>query len=85
MVAGAGATGEEAAGGEPFRLTYRLHWDERGLCRRAALESVKAGETTSLTLEADGAGHWRGRHGEHLAHLDGCLDVDIRRVGPGAP
>lgn len=62
---------------EPFRLTYRLRWDERGLLRRADLETRKDGRTRSLQLRVDDAGQWRGKDDEHLGHLDDCVDIDI--------
>jgi hypothetical protein len=63
--------------GEPFRLTYRLQWDDAGCLRQAELEAMKGHEVRSLALRADGRGHWRDSRGEHLAHLDGCIDIDI--------
>lgn len=62
---------------QPFRLTYRLQWDERGIVRRAELEARTGGQARSLRLEVDGSGRWRGAHGEHVADLDGCVDIDI--------
>ncbi len=62
---------------EPFRLTYALRWDERGLLRRADLETRKGGRSWSLHLRVDDAGRWLGAHAEHLGHLDGCVDIDI--------
>ena len=63
--------------GEPFRLAYRLRWDDRGLLRQADLETLKGTRATSLMLQADGCGRWLDQQGEHLSHLDGCIDIDI--------
>ena len=66
-----------AEDGTPFRLIYRLAWDELGLIREADL-AVKTGlEQRSLLLRSDGNGHWRHAHGDRLADLDGCIDIDI--------
>lgn len=63
--------------GVPFRLTYRLRWDDRGLLRRAEMKTRKGAQVRSLSLRVDDAGRWTGRHGEPLDHLDGCVDIDI--------
>jgi uncharacterized protein len=61
----------------PFRLTYRLTWDE--LWRPCDAELVVATErsTRSLSLQTDGQGHWRHGDGRTIDDLDGCVDVDI--------
>jgi len=63
--------------GIPFRLTYRLGWDERGRLQQADLEARKGAQVTSLGLRSDGEGHWSSPQGERLHHLDGCIDIDI--------
>jgi len=63
--------------GEPFRLTYQLRWDDRGLLRRADLQARKGSNVRSLSMSVDDGGRWLGEHGEHLNHLDGCADIDI--------
>ena len=63
--------------GEPFRLAYRLRWDDAGLLQQAALEASKNLQVRSLSLQTDGRGRWRNSLGEHLSHLDGCIDIDI--------
>ena len=63
--------------GEPFRLVYRLRWDDAGLVRQAELEASKSHQVRSLSLQTDGRGRWSGSLGEHLSHLDGCNDIDI--------
>ncbi len=64
--------------GVPFRLTYRLHWDEPAcVLRRAELSARKGSQARSLSLSIDDAGRWLGRAGEHLDPLDGCVDIDI--------
>lgn len=61
----------------PFRLTYRLTWDESWRLREAKL--VVAGESSSrsLNLQTDGEGHWRHGDGQAIDELDGCVDIDI--------
>lgn len=66
-----------AEDGEPFRLLYRLCWDDSGLLQQAALETSKGMQTRSLSLQADGRGRWSSSQGQHIAHLDGCVDIDI--------
>lgn len=61
----------------PFRLTYRLTWDEAWRLRDAELVAVTAHVTRSLRLQTDGQGHWRYGDGRAIAELDGCLDIDI--------
>jgi hypothetical protein len=63
--------------GEPFRLTYRLHWNGGGLLQQAQLAAAKGTQTRSLSLHADGRGRWHDGQGVHLPHLDGCIDIDI--------
>lgn len=63
--------------GVPFRLAYRLRWDDAGLLREADLEAVKGERTRTLSLRADGRGRWWHADGAAIAHLDGCLDIDI--------
>lgn len=61
----------------PFRLTYRLHWDESWRLRDAELVLATGHSTRTLNLQTDGDGHWRHRDGLAIDELDGCLDIDI--------
>jgi hypothetical protein len=61
----------------PFRLTYRLRWDESWRVREAGLVVVTERATRTLDLQADGQGHWRHGDGRALDDLDGCVDLDI--------
>lgn len=61
----------------PFRLIYQLHWNDCHLLRRADLKVHKGSRLQSLSLCVDDSGCWRDEHGEHLVHLDGCVDIDI--------
>lgn len=60
-----------------FCLRYFLAWGEDGLLREADLHVDAATGSASLRLQTDGAGHWMDANGSHLAHLDGCQDIDI--------
>ena len=61
----------------PFRLTYRLNWDDSWQLRDAELDLTTERSTRSLTLHTDGQGHWRDGDARSLAELDGCRDIDI--------
>jgi hypothetical protein len=61
----------------PFRLTYRLTWDEAWRLRDADLVVATEGFTRWLSLQTDGQGHWRHGDGQPIDELDGCLDIDI--------
>jgi len=61
----------------PFRLTYRLSWDELWRLRDAKLVVATERSTRSLNLQTDGQGHWRHGDGRTIDDLDGCVDVDI--------
>jgi uncharacterized protein len=63
--------------GGPFRLAYRLVWDEFWRIQEAELLLATERATRSLNLQTDGQGHWRHRDGDPIAELDGCLDIDI--------
>jgi len=64
-------------GGRPFRLSYRLQWDEAWRLRRATLQSLGPHGQRSLILESDGHGRWRDGQGRTREDLDGCVDIDI--------
>jgi hypothetical protein len=61
----------------PFRLAYRLTWDESWRLRGAELVVATERSTRSLSLQADGLGHWRDGDGRPIDELDGCMDIDI--------
>jgi hypothetical protein len=61
----------------PFRLTYRLIWDELWRVREAELVVTTESFNRSLFLKTDGRGHWRHADGPAIPELDGCIDVDI--------
>ena len=61
----------------PFRLTYRLTWDESWRLREADLVVMKEHSTISLNLRTDGRGRWRDGGGRAIDELDGCVDIDI--------
>ncbi|MDX5445055.1 MAG: putative glycolipid-binding domain-containing protein [Zoogloeaceae bacterium] len=63
--------------GIPFRMAYRLHWDDHHVLRQADLTAHKGSRSRSLSLRVDGAGRWLGGDGQHLDFLDGCIDIDI--------
>jgi hypothetical protein len=61
----------------PFRLSYRLTWDERWQLGDAELVVATERGVQSLSLRTDGHGHWRHGDGRVRDDLDGCRDVDI--------
>lgn len=62
--------------GTPYRLIYRVEWDE-GWRTRTVRARVRGAELDrSLALVADGEGHW-ARDGVVAPELEGCIDVDI--------
>jgi hypothetical protein len=61
----------------PFRLAYRLTWDESWQLRDAELVVATERSTRSLSLQTDGRGHWRHGDGRAIDELDGCMDIDI--------
>lgn len=61
----------------PFRLVYRLRWNDQWQLRAAEFSLAIEGSTRSLGLQTDGNGHWQDSLGQALAELDGCLDIDI--------
>jgi uncharacterized protein len=63
--------------GRPFRLTFRLTWDESWRLRDARLAVATERFTRSLSLRADGRRHWRHEDGRAIPALDGCTDIDI--------
>jgi len=66
---------DESAG--PFRLTYRLHWDETWQIRDAELVVTTEQATRSLSLHTEGDGQWLDQDGRVIADLQGCRDIDI--------
>ena len=63
--------------GHPFRLAYRLAWNEAWRLRDAELVVTAEHGTGRLHLRTDGAGRWRDGAGRALSSVDGCLDIDI--------
>jgi hypothetical protein len=63
--------------GAPFRLAYRLTWDDAWRLHDADLFVAAEGSTRSLDLRTDGEGRWRTRDGSPIDELDGCIDIDI--------
>ena len=63
--------------GAPFRLAYRLTWDDAWRLHHADLFVAIEDSTRSLDLRTDGEGRWRTRDGSPIDELDGCIDIDI--------
>lgn len=61
----------------PFRLVYRLGWDDAWQLRDAELSVATERATLSLSLRTDGQGRWRHADGRPIDALDGCIDIDI--------
>lgn len=62
--------------GTTWAVEYALQVDAAWATRSARIRGRSAAGLRSVLLEADGAGHWRA-DGQHVPHLDGCLDVDL--------
>jgi uncharacterized protein len=62
--------------GEAWAVAYKIALDHRWTTRSAHVTSRTASGRHEITVEADGAGHWRV-NGHPAPHLDGCLDVDL--------
>lgn len=62
---------------DPFRLAYRLTWDESWRLRDAELVVATECSTRSLNPRTDGKGHWRHADGRSIEELEGCVDIDI--------
>jgi len=62
--------------GTPYRLAYRVEWDDRWRTRAVRARVRGAALERSLLLAADGEGHWT-RDGVVAPELEGCVDVDI--------
>jgi hypothetical protein len=82
--------------GVTWAVEYSIDLDGTGATRGARIRGRAAAGSSSVLLEADGAGRWLVG-GVPAPHLDGCLDVDlessavtnalpVRRMGlaPGA-
>lgn len=61
----------------PFRLAYRLAWDDSWRLRDAELVVLMEQSRRSLKLQTDGRGAWRDGDGRLIPHLEGCMDIDI--------
>lgn len=61
----------------PFRLTYRLSWDDAWRLRAADLLVATERAACSLRLQTDGQGRWQDGNGRAIDALTGCVDVDI--------
>jgi uncharacterized protein len=63
----------------PARAGYQLECDADGRVRSLRVSVTTGQGTRSMTLDADGDGHWQ-RDGQPQPALDGCIDVDINRT-----
>lgn len=61
----------------PFRLRYRLGWDDDWCLRTAEIAVEDESGRRQLSLGSDGKGHWQDGDGQALPKLDGCFDIDI--------
>jgi uncharacterized protein len=62
--------------GEAWAVRYVVALTQGWVTRSARVWGLASGGRRELSLEADGAGHWR-IDGKPADHLDGCLDVDL--------
>jgi len=61
-------------GGIPYGLRYRLTCSEDWVTRSLDITTT---DGRSLALRSDGEGEWTDGEGFPIAHLDGCVDVDL--------
>jgi hypothetical protein len=61
----------------PFRLVYRLNWNDEWQLRSAELVVSTDHYTRTLHLQTDGRGHWLDGNRQTMNELDGCFDIDI--------
>ena len=61
-------------GGVPYGLRYRLVCGEDWVTRSLDITTT---DGRSLHLRSDGEGEWTDGEGWPIAHLDGCIDVDL--------
>jgi 8-oxo-dGTP pyrophosphatase MutT (NUDIX family) len=74
MTVHAGTEGWAFRDERPFRVRYHLECDPAWRLKRLDADATGG---ASITLGADGAGHWTNARGESLPQLDGAIDVDI--------
>lgn len=60
----------------PFHATYRILCDHQWLVRSIEL-ACHYNNSTTITLKADGKGHWTNPMSAAIPLLDGCIDIDI--------
>lgn len=60
----------------PFRIAYAIETDVAWRVRRVLVRQL-GGDARTQELRADGAGRWTDGAGATIAHLDGCVDVDL--------
>lgn len=63
--------------GDPFRLVYRLVWNQEWQLRSAHFTLVTSLQTRTLSVETVGSGRWRHSGGRVITELDQCLDIDV--------
>jgi uncharacterized protein len=71
-------SGRVAGSDDVHRVRYTLRCDASWRVREVRVEAPEDG--TSVILHADGEGHWHDSAGAALAHLEGCVDVDLYAV-----
>jgi hypothetical protein len=63
--------------GSPYRLSYRLRWDDARRVRSARVHVVTETGESTLSLRSDGLGNWRDANRRELVELRGAIDLDI--------
>jgi hypothetical protein len=63
--------------GTPYRLSYRLRWDDARRVRSARVHVVTETGESTLSLRSDGKGNWRDANRRELVELRGAIDLDI--------
>lgn len=63
--------------GEPYRLVYRMDFDERWRPRRCHIRVEGGFGVRELHLRRNPRNEWRDGPGNRLRTLDGCQDLDL--------
>jgi hypothetical protein len=61
-------------GGSPYGARYRIECDPQWRVRSFEVETTSG---KRLSMQSDGAGHWRDERGAPQPEFNGCIDIDL--------